>query len=189
MAVPSLDTRDDRLIHLVQQCSQIVELEDKMKDILSKGYFGMTLARNSGHNISIQNCRADIDTSVEIDVSPEGNFELYESKPEINPLLVVCGLPPPALKKSQTHFKEALKLAIDVANIVNSILGNKSEFVKSISKVSRVCIDDAVSQDSEDLMSKSQQEQGTIIVTPSNNSKNASIDNFTTDAADSKEES
>ena len=97
---------DEQFLELVQSCSHIVELQNQIKEKMSAGIFGITLSRNSGCGVSIFNCRDEIDASVTVSLPEESDaaYELWEKKPEVNPLLLFSALPPPALKKTQKHL-------------------------------------------------------------------------------------
>lgn len=114
MSVP-----DAQFLSLVEDCSAIEALQVELKKKLSDGIFGMTIARKGGCWVNAENLREDFDASVTVSADGTGDaFAVWEKKPDIDPLLLVSGLPPPSLKKSQKHFSAAVWDIVDLANIV-----------------------------------------------------------------------
>jgi hypothetical protein len=111
----------DDILSILENCSEIVRLQEEIKSHLNTGMFCMTMARNSGCSVSTFSCRFDLSPSAHVDISEINEFELYEQKPEKDPLLLITALPPPQMKKAQNCFKEALKRAIDAANVISKI--------------------------------------------------------------------
>ena len=111
------DSIDD-IINILEHCTEIAKLKEDIKSNLNAGIFCMTMARNSGCSVSSFNCRFDLTASAHVVISENSEFELFERKPDKDPLLLICALPPPAMKHAQKNFKDALKSAIDAANMI-----------------------------------------------------------------------
>jgi hypothetical protein len=126
---------DEELLDLLDQCDRLVVLQNGIKEQMRGAFFGMTLSRNNGARVSIDYLRADLEASATLGAegaagSSEATaivpsptlFELFERKPDADPLLMLCGMPPPGLRKSQKHFISILKDIVEAANIVQSIM-------------------------------------------------------------------
>lgn len=128
---------DEELLDLLDRCDRLVALQNGMKERMRGAFFGMTLARNNGARVSIDHLRADLEASATLGVATTATsaaagsgiiepsltlFELFERKPEADPLLMMCGMPPPGLRKSQKHFASILKDVVEAANLVQSIM-------------------------------------------------------------------
>jgi hypothetical protein len=126
---------DEELLDLLDRCDRLVVLQNGIKEQMRGAFFGMTLSRNNGAKVSIDYLRADLEASATLGVvgATGGHentaivpsaalFELFERKPDADPLLMMCGMPPPGLRKSQKHFISILKDAVEAANIVQSIM-------------------------------------------------------------------
>jgi len=113
---------DDEFMTVLEECTAMEKLQEEMKKKMSDGIFGMAIARKGGCTVTPDHCREDFDACSKVRCDEGvGVFELCETKPELDPLLLISGLPPPSLKKSQKHFKAALGYAVELANIVNRI--------------------------------------------------------------------
>lgn len=113
---------DVEFVDLVQAADDIIKLQASVKQRMSDAFFGMAIARKGGCIVTPYNCREDFDANVTVsEGGSSGYFEVFESKPELNPLLLISGLPPPSLKNSQKHFNNILRDVVDIANLVNKI--------------------------------------------------------------------
>ena len=110
---------DEEFVNLVEAADNILSLQEELKQKMANGIFSMAIARKGGCAVSSFSIREDINANVTVSQNSDtGDFELWEKKPEVNPLLLISGLPPPSLKTAQKHFVAAIRDAIDLAGLV-----------------------------------------------------------------------
>jgi hypothetical protein len=113
---------DSQFVELVQTADAILKIQETIKTKMSDGFFGMAIARKGGCIVTPYNCREDFSAGVTVTASEAtGAYEIWEEKPDMDPLLLISGLPPPSLKKSQKHFSAVVREVIDLANLVSKI--------------------------------------------------------------------
>lgn len=123
----------EELVDLIRVCNDFAEAQDALAQHMSNGMLQLAVARKQGAtttSISAENIRQDFDAAVRVHTESESesssssppwpsSFTLHQDKLADNPLLLMSGLPPRALKVSQMHFNKALD---DVLNLVASKL-------------------------------------------------------------------
>jgi hypothetical protein len=99
---------------------EYVRRHGKLCSLLSNGFFKFSqAARDARSVIRIDDIREDIEATLSIRVSEQGVLTLVSAKGE--DIEYFCGLPPPALRTAQKHFKQALSEAVDMSICVQSI--------------------------------------------------------------------
>ncbi len=112
---------DEDLVSALEDCASYVDLHIKMSESMGKGYFAIVIARNSGCKINSIDCREDMEANLTVDQDENLQYSEWRSKPEIDPIIYLSGLPPPSLKKSQKLFEKALSDAISLCSIIRRI--------------------------------------------------------------------
>lgn len=114
---------DCHVLDLLETCNSYNSQKEGLAKSLSDAFYQLSLARKANRSImKIDDLRQDLHPKVTIQYSQENhNYEILSlntqsedtlTTPPSNVMLMLCGLPPPALKKSQDNFSLALQQAI-----------------------------------------------------------------------------
>jgi hypothetical protein len=113
---------DSSILFILRNCDSYATGQLKLSNYLSSGIFQLTQAKKNGISLSADDVREEIDPCVALTVSTDdGSFALDVISDQKEALLMFSGLPPPALKRAQSHFKEAIKSIIELANTAAAI--------------------------------------------------------------------
>ena len=113
---------DSSVLFMLRSCDSYATGQLKLSNYLSSGIFQLTQAKKNGITLSANDVREDIDPCIALTNSTaDGSFALDVVSDQKDALLMFSGLPPPALKRAQTHFKEAVKSIVELANIAAAI--------------------------------------------------------------------
>ncbi len=98
---------DSELGSVLEDCSNYIILQDKIKKNLSSGFFQLAKCRKS-LSLDPSGFREDMTSAVRVELTindqlrGRGEWEEWKKKQLIDPLLLVHGMPNPALKLSQS---------------------------------------------------------------------------------------
>jgi len=117
---------DDLLVEALCVCNDYAEAQESLAKHMSDGMFQLAVARKQGAllttSLSAENIRLDFDAVATVRVCVEEeeeekktSFALQRDKDADDPLLLLSGLPPRALKISQKHFAGAVKIVLQLA--------------------------------------------------------------------------
>eukprot|EP01038_Epipyxis_sp_PR26KG_P010136 gene10136-13635_t len=125
------------LLSLLELSDDYIKHQINLRNQLSEAFFQMTIARknfNQGY-ITVENSRLELEASVVIDDKNERCL-LKIAEDSNDSLLNICGMPPPALRKSQKEFIKSIRsiaiLADDSRQISNLVLKLQSEEIDQV---------------------------------------------------------
>jgi hypothetical protein len=99
---------------------EYVRRHAKLSSLISNGFFKFSQAERDARSvIRIEDIREDIEPTVYLRVSETGVLTLCSTKGE--DIEYFCGLPPPALRIAQKHFKQAISEAVELSSVARSI--------------------------------------------------------------------
>ena len=112
------NTKNEEIIKMFLNCDKYYILQNELKKVMSDAIFQMSLARKHDRSISnIDNIRFELDANVKIDLSNDGKLEIWETRPMINPILLISGMPNPHLKNAKSLFSQALHISIALGQL------------------------------------------------------------------------
>lgn len=115
----------DGFIEVLEISGSYIGGQSNLSEHLSSGVLQLALARRDNRSVCrIGDIRSDFEATCVIDCL-EDKFELI--KCDGDDIQLFCGLPPPALRKAQAHFRLALEEVIKIANQVQDISTKISE--------------------------------------------------------------
>jgi len=113
---------NEKMIEMLLNCDKYYQLQMDLKKIMSDAIFQLSLARKYDRSMtSIENIRFELDANVKIDKATNGRLEIWESRPSINPILLISGMPNPHLKNAKSLFSQALNLSIALGQLGKDI--------------------------------------------------------------------
>lgn len=116
------------VINLLEDCDRYVSMQAELEKTLSSAFFMQTKAKKSGNtrmNLA-ENMREDFDAVYRVDVSSEGEYTEWKTKPSVDPMLYISAMPNRDLKHSQQSFKNALSVAVSLSSMVNKLKSSTS---------------------------------------------------------------
>lgn len=111
---------EDALLELLDRAERYDQLCGTVSGHLGQAFLLLSIARLKHRGVFIagpEDIREDVAAVVRVNTSGnrcQGSDEDGEGTAE-DPLLMVCALPPPALKKAQLEFSRALEVLLDAA--------------------------------------------------------------------------
>lgn len=124
------------LIALLESCDNYVQIQTALTKHLSDGIVNLSKARKNGYSSivrSVEDIRDDFDATlvlveslqennedVDVNKSPQ-MLELIELDLHKETIFLVSGMPPPALRKAQNNFQQAVRTVVELARISQSI--------------------------------------------------------------------
>lgn len=105
---------NEEFLEVASLCQSYVNLQEKLAYKLAKGTF--SLATDRKYNKIPLSINRVMDAGINLDCTEQG-FELFHSKVEFDPLLLLNALPSPALKSAKTAFVSSITDIIELANI------------------------------------------------------------------------
>jgi hypothetical protein len=128
---------DDTLVSLLKNMKHYQELQASMSKSIADGIFAMAMARKQRvlFVASTEDLREDFDALIRFDpINHELILTNEQDQQENSPgtcinesLLMVCALPPPALRKSQQYFQQALRAIVQLQESKQSFLSSIEE--------------------------------------------------------------
>lgn len=118
---------DKELIELFSNLSNYLKLQYELNKLINNGIFLLIKSKKnnlltySNNNNTIINCRENITSSYTLKLNNNNEYIEINNKLNINPLLLICGLPSPDLKNSQIYFQKSLSIIIKLTTIINQI--------------------------------------------------------------------
>ena len=126
----SLVEKDDgQILSLMEKCDKYANLRVELAKKMSAGIFQLSQARKhgklglSGDDIS----REDFDARMFMNETPKEDehnhqgFHIVEVGDPMDSLMMFTALPPPALRRAQCLFTEAVKITAEMASLVRDI--------------------------------------------------------------------
>jgi hypothetical protein len=105
---------DDQVLRIMTICDEYATQQKLLGDKLSSGMFQLLQARKNSA-VSVDNIRQDFDSCLSLTTDSEtGKIELLDDGEANESLLMFSALPPPALRRAQTLFKDSIRIAVEL---------------------------------------------------------------------------
>lgn len=122
-ATVSMDA--DSFIEVLEISESYIECQTKLTNHLSSGLLQLALAYRDNRSVCrIGDIRSDFEPTCFVDCL-EDKLELVKS--DGDDIQLLCGLPPPALRKARAHFRSALEEVVKMASQVQDISSKMAE--------------------------------------------------------------
>eukprot|EP01041_Mallomonas_annulata_P008603 gene8603-17753_t len=113
----------DVVLDIVQECDKFVNAHLELREIISKAFFQMTMARQYDRSaLSIFHCRHEIDATRKLFILNDGTFKMETATNDEDPLLYLTGMPTRNSRSAQHLFVEALIKCLKLAEHGHCIL-------------------------------------------------------------------
>ena len=125
-----VEKEDGQILSLLEKCDKYANMRVELAKKMSAGIFQLSQARKhgkmslSGDDISREDFEARMfmnDTPKEDDEHNHKGLQLVEVGDPMDSLMMFTALPPPALRRAQCLFTEAVKIAAEMASLVRDI--------------------------------------------------------------------
>lgn len=118
---------DEVLLSLLESSDGYITRQIKLGKILSDGLINISKSRKNGAMInSPDNVRDDFDACLSVEhIENSVKYDIFEV--EGDSILFVSGMPPPALRKAQKSFRQAVDVILELVSIIQDIQSNTVE--------------------------------------------------------------
>jgi hypothetical protein len=123
LSTSSNNAENDEFLELISSCNNYVKIQEKLSRLLSDGIFQLAMARKSGKRICWEDCRNEMESNITVSINQGYDIEISSTSyaEENDPILLLSGLPPRALRLSQSKFIESFDEIANLAKLVNAI--------------------------------------------------------------------
>lgn len=94
---------------VLEECDEYAAQQERLAKSLSDGLIYLARARRDNSSVkTIEDIRSDFDATLRISDDIEGELT-YQKGDDVQ---LLCGMPPPSLRKSKEHFRDAIIEAV-----------------------------------------------------------------------------
>jgi hypothetical protein len=112
---------DNLMCEVLSSSERYLDCQQRVTECMSKAFLGISKARkNCVHIAAPDDIRSDFEANVTLVTEEGGKVGICEDV--ANPMLMLCALPPPALKQAKNELLLALRILTGAVNDVHHIM-------------------------------------------------------------------
>lgn len=119
--IAQMISESENFISLLEECDDYVKQRDRIASCLSSGALCLAMARRDNKSVcSVEDIRADIDATLRVSEF-EDALACEVSYATGDNIQLLCGMPPPSLRKSKECFQTAILEAVGLCRHILTI--------------------------------------------------------------------
>jgi hypothetical protein len=117
-----MENKSELFLDLLEECDEYVRAQEKLAELLSHGTICLARARRDNKSVrSVEDVRGDVDATMRINTAEGGLRSGEVTYMDGDDLQLLCGMPPPSLRKSKEYFQNAILEAVGLCSRIQSI--------------------------------------------------------------------
>jgi hypothetical protein len=117
-----MENKSELFLDLLEECDEYVRAQEKLAELLSHGTMSLARARRDNKSVrSVEDVRGDVDATMRINTAEGGLRSGEVTYMDGDDLQLLCGMPPPSLRKSKEYFRNAIVEAVGLCILIQSI--------------------------------------------------------------------
>jgi hypothetical protein len=107
----------EKLLNVLDGCENYIVAQERLGLSIRNGLFQMALACRDNRSVfTVENIRSEFDATVTI--REDGALRFAKG----DDIQLLCGLPPPALRRARENFRSAVREALDVSLLAQQLI-------------------------------------------------------------------